>query len=76
VGIEGEPFPASVSIAGDAGVLATTTADDDGKFSFRELPAGAFVVRATISGWRPAEHPLTLPPNADGIRLRLRTPEP
>ena len=70
-GVEGDGIVASVSIANDAGVIATVTTDADGRFEFTGLPAGTMTVRATSAYHTPAQLGVRVPPSTDRAILRL-----
>lgn len=60
-GYAGTPVrAASVSIADRSGVTVETTTAADGSYSFTELPAGEYVVRAAATGFRAASDAVTV----------------
>ncbi|HKT80847.1 MAG TPA: TonB-dependent receptor [Vicinamibacterales bacterium] len=69
---KGQPLAgAIVSATGEIAAFAVT--DDDGRFELRDLPAGAYVLRARLSGFTSQSQPVTVHDNArtrSAINLR------
>ena len=67
-GLSGRIFPpyrgAMLSLYADGKERASATTDDEGKYQFREVPAGSYVLKANAAGYALETFPVSVP--ADG----------
>ena len=62
--------------AATGGQPLTTTTDDEGAFAFKNVPAGEYVLRVSLPGFKEARLPVTVgatPPRPIRVKLKLST---
>lgn len=69
----GEVIPKStVTLTAASGVVKTTTAAENGSYSFQALPPGQYTVRAAAPKLEQEPVPIVLKPGAQTLRLELK----